>query len=64
MGGNGIELSSPDTLRPRQDLAVNSALKATLDRELAQEASTPRGAPAPQHMAGPGRFTPAGTHAS
>jgi len=60
MGSNGIDLSPPETLRPRQDLAVKSALKATLERELAQEASTPEGAPAPQHMASPGRFAPAG----
>jgi hypothetical protein len=59
MGSNGIDLSPLDTLRPRQDLAVKSALKATLDRELAREAAAD-GAPAPQHMASPGRFAPAG----
>jgi len=43
-----------------EDLTVKSALKTTLGRELAQEAAAPEGAPAPQHMAGPGRFGPAG----
>jgi hypothetical protein len=60
MGSNGIDLSPLDTLRPRQDLAVKSALKDTLDRELAREAAAADGPPAPQHMAGPGRFAPAG----
>jgi len=45
---------------PHGDPAVKSALMATLDRELAREASTPAGAPTPQHMAGPGRLTPTG----
>jgi hypothetical protein len=47
---------------PARDLAVDSALKATLDRELVLEASAPGGAPAPQHMAGPGRLAPAAAH--
>ena len=34
---SGIELSPLDTLQPRQDPAVKSALKDTLDRELARE---------------------------
>lgn len=44
-----------------EDLAVKSALKAALDRELAQEASAPRAAASPQHLASPGRFGSAGT---
>jgi phosphosulfolactate phosphohydrolase-like enzyme len=43
-----------------EDLAVRSALKAMLERELAQEASASEASPAPLHMAGPGRLTPAG----
>jgi hypothetical protein len=62
VGGNDIGLAPPNALRPRQDLAVKSALKATLDRELAREASA-RSAAAPQHLASPGRCTPADTHA-
>ena len=60
MGSHGIELSPLDTLQPRQDQAVKSALKDTLDCELAREASAPDGATGPQHMASPGRFAPAG----
>jgi hypothetical protein len=45
--------------RPHGDRAVKSALKATLDRELAREAAAPGRAPAPQHMAGPGRLASA-----
>ncbi|MEA2223454.1 MAG: hypothetical protein QOH83_1830 [Solirubrobacteraceae bacterium] len=60
MGSHGIDLSPLDTLRPRQDLAVRSALKDMLDRELAREAAAADGAPDPQHMASPGRFAPAG----
>lgn len=59
MGSQGIERSPLDTRQPRQDLAVKSALKDALDRELAREASAPRAAPAPLHMASPGRFAPA-----
>ena len=49
--------SSPE-VEPQERLAVKSALKATLDRELADEASTPgAGAAAtPQHLAGPGHL--------
>jgi len=60
VGGNDIGLAPPDALRPQQDLAVKSALKATLDRELAQEASARRPAVSPQHLASPGRLGPAG----
>jgi hypothetical protein len=63
VGGNDIGLTPPDALRPRQDLAVKSALKASLDRELAQEASARRAVTA-QHLASPGRCTPADTHAA
>jgi hypothetical protein len=42
------------------DLTVKSALKATLTRELAREAAVSGAPPAPLHMAGPGRLTPAG----
>ncbi len=45
---------------PHGDLAVKAALKAALDRELAREASAPRAAASPQHLASPGRFGPAG----
>ena len=41
---------------PHEDLAVKSALKATLDRELAEEALEPGTAAGPQHLASPGRF--------
>ncbi len=61
MGGNDIGLTPPDALRPRQDLAVKSALKAALDRELAREASAPGAVASPQHLASPGRFGSAGT---
>jgi hypothetical protein len=42
-----------------EDLAVKAALKATLARELADEASASGGSPAPLHMAGPGRLASA-----
>jgi hypothetical protein len=50
-----------DGFGTHEDLAVKSALKATLDCELAREASAPRAAASPQHLASPGRFRSAAT---
>jgi len=52
--------AEPQDFGATPDPAVKAALKATLGRELAREAAAPDGVPAPQHMAGPGRFVPTG----
>lgn len=67
MADNDSDLSPLATLGAQESLAVKSVLKATLDRELAEEASmtgaTISGAATPQHTASPGRLTPAATRA-
>ena len=55
--------SPVDLSQPEERLAVKSALKRRLERDLAQQASTSGAGPGagttPQHMAGPGRCTAA-----
>lgn len=67
MAGNDVGQSAPEAPGPQESLLVRWALKATLDRELAEVASTPStkrgGADTPEHTAGPGRCTPPATRA-
>jgi hypothetical protein len=48
--------STPDDLAREERPAVRSALKATLVRRLAEEATNPRFGATPQHLASPGRL--------
>jgi hypothetical protein len=62
MAGDDVGRSRPEALGTQESLAVKSALKATLDRELVRQASTPStrigGAATPEHTASPGLCTP------
>jgi hypothetical protein len=55
--GTSVDPSPLEEVGSGAALAVSSALKATLERELAEVASVPvAAAAAPQHLASPGRL--------
>jgi hypothetical protein len=56
MTDHGIDLSPREGLPPQEGPAVKAALKATIERALAEEAATPGGGATPEHLAGPGRI--------
>jgi hypothetical protein len=56
MTDHGTDLSSREGLRLPEGPAVKAALKASIERVLAEEAATPGGAATPEHLAGPGRI--------